>query len=69
MEIFIKINASCTGADYYNIIPYQIKGETPTEEELKDIEEAAKTEAFDSLSFDWGYNIITAEEAEASKEN
>lgn len=69
MKIFIKIQGNCIGADYENIIPHEITGEVPTEEELANIEDMAKTDVIDSLSFEWCYDIITAEEAEASKEN
>lgn len=68
MEIFIKIQASCTGDDYKNTVPFQIKGNIPTEQELKEIEEMAKTEAIDSLSFEWSYDIISADEAKNENE-
>ena len=69
MEIFIKIQGNCIGGDYENIISHEIAGEVPTEQELAEIQDIAKTDVIDSLSFEWSYDIITTEEAEAGKEN
>ena len=59
----IEVNAECTGVDLKETFTFQIKGNEPTEDELKEIEEEANTQAIDGLGFSYSWEI----KAEAGK--
>lgn len=53
----IEVKAECTGAQIEDEFTYEIKGDEPTDAELKEIQEEAQQIAVDGLGFSYSWEI------------